>query len=154
MNKNNDIYAISSRIKNIIARKNIALSPVGTILVNAYSLVLKDLYDFAEKYSSDSHMNELINLLRSKEDMPLYIIKLSTPKENKTLYQQLMEATPEFESKEEALGHYTKLYEELGGNERWLDAESSQFLNEQDREIMRIARCIHMCKYLIEKENV
>ncbi len=42
------VYAISSRIKNIVAVEDIALSPVGNILVNYYTLVLKDLHDFAE----------------------------------------------------------------------------------------------------------
>ena len=41
------VYAISGRIKNILAREDIALSQVGSVLVNYFTLMLKELYDFS-----------------------------------------------------------------------------------------------------------
>jgi hypothetical protein len=75
----NDIYEINGRIKNHIARENIALSPVGTILVNYFSLFFKDLYDFTEKYDHHPHIEELKNIINKNEKMPLLIIQSSIP---------------------------------------------------------------------------
>ncbi|HWY36833.1 MAG TPA: hypothetical protein VNX68_19460, partial [Nitrosopumilaceae archaeon] len=90
MNENNDVYAISGRIKNIIARRDLALSPAGTILVNAYTLALKELHDFSEKLPAP-YNEELKNLLIQKETLPGYVIGLSTPKRDYvTLYEEVM----------------------------------------------------------------
>jgi hypothetical protein len=150
----NDIYEIAGRIKNIIAKKDIALSPVGNILVNSYALVLKDLYDFADTLPMPLG-DKLVDLLISKEGMPEYVIRLSQPKENKTLYEQVMEAreNPQFGSTEEALKSYSEEYEALGGDGFWLEAESSSLLSENHRKIMRLSRSIGMCKHLIQREK-
>lgn len=76
----NDVYSVSARIENSIAKANLDLSPYGRILCNSYSLVLKDLYDFADclpKQDSDN----LRKILTEKEKFPLYVIDLCTPKE-------------------------------------------------------------------------
>ena len=80
MSASNDIYAIAGRIKNIIARAEIALSPVGVILVNYYSLALKDFYDFSEKIPTP-FKEELQDLLASKEDVQKNVIMVSAPKD-------------------------------------------------------------------------
>ena len=147
----NDLISIAGRIKNILAKEDIALSPVGNILVNSYTHVLKSIYDFSDNLP-EPHNKALKNLLRSKEDLPKYVIKLSTSKEKyKTLYEECMEAESRFSSNEAALDFYTDEYNALGGDVFWLEAESSPFLNDDHRRIMRASRAIQMCKYLIEK---
>lgn len=159
MDKSSDIYAISGRVKNIIAFSDIALSPVGNILVNSYVLVLKELHDFADKLPIP-YNEELKELLIKKEGMPEYVIKLSTPKkEPMTLYEEVMEIKAQFETNQEALKFFIKEYEALGeeygmsGNEFWMEAENASMLTEDHRKIMRLQRSIQMCKYLIEKEK-
>lgn len=160
MSKSHDIYAIAGRIKNIIANEGIALSPVGTILVNYYSLALKDFYDYSEKLPSP-FKEELQTLLSSKEDVPCNVIKVSTLKDDgyETLYEQVMRAKPHFGSNEEALEHYTQEYRDLTesygleGDEFWAQAEASEHLTEDHRTIMRLSRSIQMAKYLIQKSK-
>jgi len=156
----NDIYNISGRVKNHIAKKDIALSPVGNILVNSYTLVLKDIYDWAETIP-EFYRDQLNKILMSKEEMPAYVIKLSTPEDEEfeTLYDEVKAtmSQPRFESNERALEHFEQEYKALGesygksGDEFWVEAESSNFLTKDYREIMRLNKCIQMCKYLIEK---
>jgi hypothetical protein len=155
----NDVYAISGRIKNIIAKEGIALSPAGTILINYFTLLFKDLYDFSDSIPPDS-ATKLRYLLRNKEDLPKTIIRLTTPKEQYiTIYEEVMKMKPKFETNEEALEHFKEEYEALGqkhgltGEEFWADAESSAILTEDHRTIMRLRRSIQMCTYLIEKEH-
>ena len=75
----NDVYAISGRIKNMISMEDLWLSPAGNILANAYTLVLKDLHDFAEKLP-DPYNQQLADLLFRNENLPLRVIALTTPK--------------------------------------------------------------------------
>lgn len=80
MNKINDVYSISGRIKNHIAMEDLSLSPIGNILVNSYTLILKDLHDFANDLPYP-HNNELIKILIEKEAFPRNFMKLITPKQ-------------------------------------------------------------------------
>ena len=155
--ENNDIYAISGRIKNIIARSDIALSPAGTILVNYFTLMFKDLYAFAEARD----LKELDFLLKSKENIPQLIIEASTPKEDRfvTLYDEVCKKKAEFKSAKQALNYYKQEYNDLGakhgmsGKDFWMEAESSEMLTEDQRKIMRLQKAIQMCYYLIQKEK-
>lgn len=155
----NDVHAISGRIKNIIAREDMALSPVGKVLVNYYTLALKKLYDFSETLSGP-HKEKLENLLITIEDVPMLIIKVANPEEKyETLYQKVMNTRARFKSNEEALAHFTKEYEELAqqydmlGDEFWMFAEEADGTSVDQREILRLKQAIHMCQYLIEKEK-
>lgn len=159
--KENDIYAISGRIKNIIAREDIALSESGNVLVNYFSLMFKDLYDLSEKMPKP-YSDLLSNLLSDKESIPYYIVKVSSPKEKTmSLYDQTMNSrlTPEFSSPGEALIHFVKEYEDLGaeygmsGDDFWLEAESSSRNTEDYQKIRRLSRQIQMSKHLIEKNK-
>lgn len=159
MNESNDVYAISGRIKNIIARKDLALSTAGTFLVNAYTLALKELHDFSEKLPAP-YNEELKNLLIQKETLPGCVIELSTPKRDYvTLYEEVMNTKAKFKTNEEALEYFTDEYETLGskyeatGDEFWQEAEDSVNLTEDHQKIMRLSRSIQMCKYLIGKDN-
>lgn len=69
----NDIYKISARVKNLARAGGASLTPVGDMLCNTYIHVLKAFYDFAEKLP-ESHRQELIDLVRSKEGMPADMI--------------------------------------------------------------------------------
>jgi hypothetical protein len=159
MQQNDDIYAISGRVKNIIAKEDIPLSPVGTILVNYFSLMLKDLYDFAETLDETDKSN-LKCLLKQKESVPLSIIRAAMPKdEYRTIYEEVMHTkeSPQFKTNREGLEYFTNEYKVLTeahgleGDEFWAEAESSSVLNQDHVEIMRLARCIQMCEYLIKK---
>jgi hypothetical protein len=159
MDKSSDIYAISGRVKNIIAFSDIALSPVGNILVNSYVLVLKELHDFADKLPVP-YNEELKDLLIKKEGMPEYVIRLSTPKEEPmTLYEEVMKVKAQFETNQEALEFFTKEYEALGeeygmsGDDLWFEAENSSNCTENYRKIMSLRMKIQMFKYLIGKER-
>ncbi len=74
----NDIHMIVARVKNHLAREDIALSPNGGILVNTFSMMLKDLYDFADTLDNPQQ-EQLRNFLFLKETLPLYVIKLTMP---------------------------------------------------------------------------
>lgn len=156
----NDIYEISGRIKNILARKDVSLSPAGNILVNTYALMLKDLYDFSEKLP-EMYKRELVRLLLSKEGLPEYVIRLTTPEENSwmSLYDEVMKNRPEFSSNQQALATFEKQYTKLTvkhgltGDDFWYEAESSSDLTADHKEIMRLARLIQMTKYLLNKHG-
>ncbi len=146
----NDIYDISSRIKNLIAKEDIALSPVGNILVNYYALAMKDLYDFSATLPAQ-YRDVLDKLLAQKEDVPMKVIKVSTPAEQD--YRTLYEEVSEFDLVEDALKYYTKEYQKLGGDDFWMEAEQTSMLTYEQRKIMRTARAIQMCEYLLEKDD-
>jgi len=157
-----DIYEISGRVKNIIAREDIALSPIGKILVNYYTLMLKSLYDFSETLPLENRI-KLDSLIKENEILPMLVIKVSSQDqgEYKSLYDQVMETrnSPQFGSNEEALSYYELVYKALTecngytGDGFWLEAESESYLTEDHKKIMKLARAIKMCKYLISKEN-
>lgn len=158
----NDIYEIKARVANIIAREDIALSPVGRILVNYFSLLFKDLYDLSETLPEERRQF-MQYYLKERESLPMTIIKVATPKKEKTLYEQVMESreNPQFDSAEEALEHITKEYEELGakhgksGDDFWFEAEEADGMDwcEDYAIIMRLKRHLQMCHYLIEKNK-
>lgn len=152
ISSSNDVYAISGRVKNHIAVEDMALSPAGVVLVNYFSLMLKDLYDFSDKLPL--YGDELRKLLATKETLPMLVIKVSAPTEQpKSLYEQIEEAKPLFGSTQEALDHYSQEYDDLGGDDFWLEAESSSVYNESYSRIMRLSRSIQMCRHLLEKER-
>lgn len=80
MDKSDDIYAISGRIKNLIAMEAIALSRAGIYLVNVHTLFLKELHEFASGLDKDGR-EQLKEILFENEKLPKNVIKLSTPKE-------------------------------------------------------------------------
>lgn len=83
----NDIYEINGRVKNHIANEDIAISPVGEVLVNYYTLMLKELYDFTLTLSlADRSRLEL--LLNKNENIPMLIIKVATEKQKKMFEEQ------------------------------------------------------------------
>jgi hypothetical protein len=159
MSQNNDIYAIVGRIKNLLAKEDIALSPVGTVLVNYYALALKEFYDYSEKLPQE-YKEGFQRLLLSREDVPKNIILVSSPQEeSETLYEKILKMKPQFETNEEALNQFSKEYKNLTesyglkDDEFWFEAESSSNLTEDHQEIMSLAGSIRMCKYLINKNK-
>lgn len=78
---NNDVYAISGRIKNLIATNDLTLTSTGNILVNYYTLVLKELYDFANNLD-EKNKEDLNKILINAETMPVKFIGVITPKED------------------------------------------------------------------------
>lgn len=157
----NDVHDIAGRIKNIIAMEGIALSPVGTVLVNYYTLALKRLYDFSEKLPI-THAADLKRELAQIENVPMLVIKVANPEDKyESLYERVMRtrANPRFGSNKEALDHFIKEYEDLGqqyemsGDELWLLAEESDGTSPDQRRIMELRRSIQMCQHLLEREN-
>jgi hypothetical protein len=155
----NDIYDISGRVKNLIAMEDIALSPVGTVLVNYHTLMLKGLYDFSDGLP-EPHNSGLKRLLGQAENVPLSVIKVSSPKEEQmSLYEQVMRLKPQFPSAQDALAHLQSEYDGLGkrysmtGDEFWIEAENSGRNNDDTRMIRKLHMQIGMCNYLINKEK-
>lgn len=70
----NDIYKISARIKNLARGNNASLTPMGDILCNTYTHVLKALYIFADTMSDQNTKDKLIRLIRANENMPANVI--------------------------------------------------------------------------------
>ena len=68
-----DIYAISARVKNLASGGSRTLLPMGVMLCNSYTHVLKALYDFAETLP-EPHKTSLLNLIQKHEGMPANII--------------------------------------------------------------------------------
>jgi hypothetical protein len=79
------IYQIKARIGNKIASSDIALSPVGEVLVNYFSLTLKDLYDFSDTLPSEQS-SKLNSILAQKEEVPKQIIQVCSPKEESNTF--------------------------------------------------------------------
>jgi hypothetical protein len=145
----------------MLAREDIALSPVGNVLINYFALMLKDLYDLSEKFPNE-YASQLSSMLEQKEIVPMLIIKVSTPKEEfMSLYDMVKEDMEKklFKTNEELLKNFMEEYEALGaeygmtGEEFWVEAESASKQIPDHWIIMRLARSIHMCKYLIEKDK-
>jgi len=76
-----DIYAISARVNNFMAREDLGLTPAGKILSNTFSLFLKDLYSFSDTLP-EPYKTQLWNIAYDRENLPCYIIRLCTPKPN------------------------------------------------------------------------
>lgn len=159
--ENNDIYAISGRIKNLIAREDMALMDAGLTLVNYYSLMLKDLYDFAQTLPPP-YNNDLVRLLSQKEDLPKNVIKVSTLRQeesNKGLVDSWEALEPEFVSEEVALEYFLEKYEALGtkygksGDEFWAEAESVGVMTDDHREVMKLHGNISMCYNLLSRNK-
>lgn len=70
----NDIYKVSARVKNLAREGGAALTPQGDMLANTYTHVLLSLYGFAEKIQDATIKINLINLIRSHENMPANLI--------------------------------------------------------------------------------
>lgn len=157
-----DIYAISARVKNLIAREDIALAQNGLYLVNLFSLFLNELYNFSDTLS-EPQQSLLQGILSSHEALPMNIMKLSKKDPGKSLYDQVMDIIPEFSSNEEAYEHFKDEYEAIGqkygmsGDDFWIEAEESDGLNSyktEDYNAIRSAhRAISMCLYLIGKDK-
>lgn len=156
----NDIYEISARIKNIIAREDMTLSPAGKILVNYFSLMMKDLYDFSDTLP-EPYNQYLKYDLSQKESVPMTIIKVSTPKDNPfSFYSEVMNSVKNFGSNVEALRYYMEEYDFLGsehdmqGDEYWMEAEKASILSDDHIKIMKLRRAILILKYLVNKEKI
>jgi hypothetical protein len=152
---NTDIYQISGRIKNILASADIALSPAGTVLINTYALMLKDVYDFADTLS-EPQKTALNHLLGTKEGLPKYVIQLTQPPKNETLGEECLKAEVKFGSAELALAHFKQEYNQLGddygvsGDELWVRAQNAPILNDDCRKIMRLRQAIDLCGHLVK----
>lgn len=73
----NDLYKVKARVANLARNGTLSLTPVGEMLVNSYVHVLLDLYGFAESITDENVKIQLINKIRSHEDMPGKLIKLT-----------------------------------------------------------------------------
>lgn len=62
-----DIYKIKARIQNQVTNN---LTPVGEMLVNSYTHVMKAFYDFAPKIKDEMLREEFKRLIREQEVMP------------------------------------------------------------------------------------
>jgi len=69
----NDIYKISARVKNLARGGNANLTPMGDMLCNSYTHVLKAFYAFAETLNQPAK-DALVLLIRKHEDMPGNVI--------------------------------------------------------------------------------
>lgn len=65
-----DIYKIAARVKNLARGGNAALTAQGDMLCNTYVHVMKSFYDFASTIVDNATREELIQLIRSHENMP------------------------------------------------------------------------------------
>jgi hypothetical protein len=77
----NSIYTIAARIKNLARDWDGVLTPIGEALCNTFALMVKDLYDFAEKLD-EPNKSKLTELIRAKEDLPARIISLNRKKKS------------------------------------------------------------------------
>lgn len=67
----NDIYKIKARVQNLaVGISGGNLTPVGTMMVNSFVHVVKDLYEFAETVQDKSLRIELIERIKRHETMP------------------------------------------------------------------------------------
>lgn len=154
--QNNDVYTISGRIKNLIAMKDLGLSPAGTVLVNTFTLLLQDLYNFADTLS-DHDQTRLNAILAEKEKFPAYVLEVITPKQDPEDEYPIQDSEPEFDSAQEALDFFTKEFDALGkeygktGEEFWQEAESSSTNTDDYSKIRELSRNIAMAKDLIKQ---
>ena len=77
--QNDDIYAISGRIRNFMAKEDLTLTHAGEVLSNSYALFLQELHMFANSLPEDNKVL-LKEILYSWEDLPCYVVKLCTPR--------------------------------------------------------------------------
>ena len=84
--QNNDIYAISGRVKNHIANADIAISQVGNVLVNYFTLMIKELYDFSDTLPQPNK-DAMVKILTSNEKVPMNIIKVASPEPEKEFFE-------------------------------------------------------------------
>lgn len=70
----NDIYKLSARVKNLARGNGMGLTPMGDVLCNTYTHVLKAFYTFAETISDQDTKDKLVRLIRTHEDMPGNVI--------------------------------------------------------------------------------
>ena len=153
MDQSNTVYAISGRMKNLLAMAGISLTPVGTILINSYTHVLKSLYDFAENLEGFNERASLEHLLLQAESLPKSVIELTIPKEGTTLYDDITRLMPMYPSNEDALADMIAEYEYCGGEEFWVEAESAILDTEEYSRIRTLRRGIGMCQYLVNKNK-
>ena len=66
----NDIYKISARVKNLARGSGGVLTPVGDMLCNSFTHVLKDMYDFFETIPDKDIRIKCIERMRRHEGMP------------------------------------------------------------------------------------
>jgi len=78
-NNPNDHYAIKARVENLARDWDASLTPMGTVLVNHFVFVLKDLYDFSETLQ-EPYKHRLKEILEVHEGMPRKIIELGRKK--------------------------------------------------------------------------
>jgi hypothetical protein len=71
--ESSDIYKIKARVVNAVGAN---LTPVGEILCNSYTHVMKAFYNFAESLN-DIDKERLKELIRSQEGMPANVISAS-----------------------------------------------------------------------------
>lgn len=76
-----DIYAIVGRMKNMIAKEDLALGPAGKVLLNYYALTLKELHEYAEALP-EPYSDQLASLLVEHEDLPLLVMEVTAPSED------------------------------------------------------------------------
>jgi len=80
-NDSNDIYRLSARVKNLaVIEGKASLTPVGAMLCNTYTHVLKALYDFSETIQDKAVKDRLVEILRNSESMPAKFILASKPR--------------------------------------------------------------------------
>ena len=80
----NDIYAISARIKNAAAVNDHAFSLQGVALCNMFTHVVKELYDFADTIEDKEISSKLYRVIQRQETFPARLLDLFKPVE-KTL---------------------------------------------------------------------
>lgn len=73
-----NIYEVDGRVKNHVAMTGIPLSAAGVQMCNMYTHVLMSLYAYAETLP-EPFKAQLNALIRSKETMPMEVIKLVNP---------------------------------------------------------------------------
>lgn len=73
-----NIYEVDARVKNHVAMAGIPLSGAGVQMCNMYTHVLMSLYTYAETLP-EPFKTQLSALIRSKENMPMQVIKLVNP---------------------------------------------------------------------------
>lgn len=70
-----------------------------------------------------------------------------------SLWDDFNKAKALFKTNQEALDYFIKEFEAKGGMELWEEAENSGQWTEEYAEIMRLKRCVDVCRYLVKKEK-
>ena len=67
----NEIYKVKARVGNLaVSISGGNLTPVGTMMVNSFVHVVKDLYDFADTLTDNEIKSKLYDRIRKHESMP------------------------------------------------------------------------------------